>query len=264
MEPAVPLSLSLHQRSSRRCRRGRLNSRIDGHCSFSRRSLLASSPSHSPSLTFRIPAVPRASPPHGPHDRLAAAALKECAAEWGMSATGWARGAECAQAQAITCDGDGMVTSLDVAQRNLTGSLPFALSALSRLHSLSVTPPRRSLVCSLHPSPLHPTPLHPSPLHPTPLPSRSHALPTSTHNPPYPPFHPPRPRVREARSNVRSNQLSGPLPPALSTLARLRTLRTAPCEAHCPLRTAPCALPPVRRTAPCEAHCPKRWDEGLS
>ncbi|CAI5946526.1 unnamed protein product, partial [Closterium sp. NIES-64] len=125
-------------RSSRRCRRGRLNSRIDDHSSFSHRSLLASSPSDSSSLTFRIPAVPRASPPHCPHDRLAAAALKECAAEWGMSATGWARGAECAQAQAITCDGDGMVTSLDVAQRNLTGSLPFALSALSRLHSLNV------------------------------------------------------------------------------------------------------------------------------
>ncbi|CAI5491182.1 unnamed protein product, partial [Closterium sp. Naga37s-1] len=71
-------------------------------------------------------------------ERLAAAALKECAAEWGMSATGWAPGAECAQAQAITCDSDGMVTSLDVAQRNLTGSLPFALSALSRLHSLNV------------------------------------------------------------------------------------------------------------------------------
>ncbi|GJP43216.1 hypothetical protein CLOM_g2710, partial [Closterium sp. NIES-68] len=41
-----------------------------------------------------------------------AAALLECASEWGMSAMGWAQGAECAQAQAITCDRDGMVTSL--------------------------------------------------------------------------------------------------------------------------------------------------------
>ncbi|CAI5482438.1 unnamed protein product, partial [Closterium sp. Yama58-4] len=55
-----------------------------------------------------------------------------------MSAMGWARGAQCTQVQGITCDGDGMVTALDVSQRDLNGSLPIALSALSRLQSLDV------------------------------------------------------------------------------------------------------------------------------
>ncbi|GJP71252.1 hypothetical protein CLOP_g2103 [Closterium sp. NIES-67] len=67
-----------------------------------------------------------------------AAALLECEAEWGMSAMGWAQGAECAQAQAITCDQDGMVTSLDVHSSGLNGSLPLALTRLSRLHTLDL------------------------------------------------------------------------------------------------------------------------------
>ncbi|CAI5499394.1 unnamed protein product [Closterium sp. Naga37s-1] len=64
-----------------------------------------------------------------------AAALKECATEWGMSAAGWAQGAACA-AETITCDGDGMVKSLTLFFKNLTGSIPLALTALSRLESL--------------------------------------------------------------------------------------------------------------------------------
>ncbi|CAI5973471.1 unnamed protein product [Closterium sp. NIES-64] len=67
-----------------------------------------------------------------------AAALKECAAEWGMGATEWAQGADCAHAETITCDKDGMVTELLLNSKSLTGSIPLALTALSRLQSLNL------------------------------------------------------------------------------------------------------------------------------
>ncbi|CAI5474163.1 unnamed protein product, partial [Closterium sp. Yama58-4] len=67
-----------------------------------------------------------------------AAALKECAAEWGMRATGWAQGADCAQAKGVTCDKDGMVTQLLLNSNGLTGSIPLALTALPRLRLLDL------------------------------------------------------------------------------------------------------------------------------
>ncbi|CAI5954549.1 unnamed protein product, partial [Closterium sp. NIES-65] len=100
-----------------------------------------------------------------------------------------------------------------------------------------------------------------------PTPMLSHP-PPNTHHIPHSLFpSPPTPSSCAPRlrcSDVRQNQMFGPLPSTLSTLVRLNTLRTAPCalppvrrtapcEAHCPLRGA---LPPVRRTAPCEAHYP--------
>ncbi|CAI5475702.1 unnamed protein product, partial [Closterium sp. Yama58-4] len=66
------------------------------------------------------------------------AALRECAAEWGMSAAGWAQGAECAPAETITCDENGMVTQLHLNSKELTGSIPLALTALSHLQLLDL------------------------------------------------------------------------------------------------------------------------------
>ncbi|CAI5536464.1 unnamed protein product, partial [Closterium sp. Naga37s-1] len=66
------------------------------------------------------------------------AALKECAAEWGMSTAEWAQGADCAQAEPILCDKDGMVTELHLNSKQLNGSIPLALTALSHLKSLDL------------------------------------------------------------------------------------------------------------------------------
>ncbi|CAI5501714.1 unnamed protein product, partial [Closterium sp. Naga37s-1] len=81
---------------------------------------------------------PRLSSFDFPRNGRAAAALKECAAEWGMSAAEWAQGADCAPEETIKCDDDGMVTELHLNSKNLNGSIPLALTALSLLISLDL------------------------------------------------------------------------------------------------------------------------------
>ncbi|GJP71253.1 hypothetical protein CLOP_g2104 [Closterium sp. NIES-67] len=51
---------------------------------------------------------------------------------------GWAQGAECAQAQAITCDRDGMVTSLDLNRNNFTGPIFNVVSNMPSLVDLKL------------------------------------------------------------------------------------------------------------------------------
>ncbi|GJP69098.1 hypothetical protein CLOP_g25727 [Closterium sp. NIES-67] len=67
--------------------------------------------------------------------------LAECERQWGTTLEGWRREDECAEAHGLTCDRDGMITSLRVALQHggSLGSIPVTIGNLTQLTYLSLT-----------------------------------------------------------------------------------------------------------------------------
>ncbi|CAI6008424.1 unnamed protein product [Closterium sp. NIES-65] len=88
-------------------------------------------------------------PPHPPHvpvprvplPLLSAAVtfLTECQAAWTRSFSGWDATSNCSEAVFVTCDQDGMLTSMGLLSQSLTGFLPSSMGAATRLSKLDLS-----------------------------------------------------------------------------------------------------------------------------
>ncbi|CAI5498996.1 unnamed protein product, partial [Closterium sp. Naga37s-1] len=173
-----------------------------------------------------------------PIDVLQAQALAESVGVWGVAPTGWSGGVDCSQVQGVTCDSDGTVVAIDLANCSLSGYIPVTFSSLTSLSlllaTLSLSPPllspqssRPSSYCALpSPPPLSSPPsfLFPSPLL-IPLPAFPPLPPTLLFLLSFStllsccPFFPHLPR-----RDLSHNSLWGTMPSFLSLLENLRRL----------------------------------------
>ncbi|CAI7887509.1 unnamed protein product, partial [Closterium sp. NIES-54] len=62
--------------------------------------------------------------------------LTECQAAWKRSLSGWDATSNCSEAVFVTCDQDGMLTSMGLLSQSLTGFLPASVGAATRLSKL--------------------------------------------------------------------------------------------------------------------------------
>ncbi|CAI6008430.1 unnamed protein product [Closterium sp. NIES-65] len=62
--------------------------------------------------------------------------LTECQAAWKRSFSGWDATSNCSKAVFVTCDQDGMLTSMGLLSQSLTGFLPSSVGAATRLSKL--------------------------------------------------------------------------------------------------------------------------------
>ncbi|CAI5462874.1 unnamed protein product [Closterium sp. Yama58-4] len=80
--------------------------------------------------------------------------LTECQAAWKRSLSGWDSTSNCSDAVFVTCDQDGMLTTMFLADQLLTGFLPSSVGAATRLNPASIgsriySPHPCSLPCAL-------------------------------------------------------------------------------------------------------------------
>ncbi|GJP29551.1 hypothetical protein CLOM_g17136 [Closterium sp. NIES-68] len=68
-----------------------------------------------------------------------AAVLLECMREWRADFFGWSYSSQCFQAELVTCDEDGMVTSMSLVGMGLNGSIPSSIGLLTRMTYLDLS-----------------------------------------------------------------------------------------------------------------------------
>ncbi|CAI7758865.1 unnamed protein product [Closterium sp. NIES-53] len=64
--------------------------------------------------------------------------LLDCQAAWGVTFNQWQEGGDCSQADGLTCDSNGMITSMVLDDMGLSGSLPTSLGSFINLSYLSL------------------------------------------------------------------------------------------------------------------------------
>ncbi|CAI7803943.1 unnamed protein product [Closterium sp. NIES-54] len=64
------------------------------------------------------------------------AVLQDCQKAWGQTFPGWSAGSDCAKAVRLTCNAQGMVTSMNMPYAGLSGSIPLSISGLNALTTL--------------------------------------------------------------------------------------------------------------------------------
>ncbi|CAI5462872.1 unnamed protein product [Closterium sp. Yama58-4] len=62
--------------------------------------------------------------------------LTECQAAWKRSLSGWDATSNCSDAVFVTCDQDGMLTTMGLLSQSLTGFLPSSVGDATRLSKL--------------------------------------------------------------------------------------------------------------------------------
>ncbi|GJP70687.1 hypothetical protein CLOP_g1599, partial [Closterium sp. NIES-67] len=62
--------------------------------------------------------------------------LLDCQATWGVTFNQWKEGGDCSQADGITCDNNGMVTSMVLDNTGLSGLLPASMGSFINLSYL--------------------------------------------------------------------------------------------------------------------------------
>ncbi|CAI5498990.1 unnamed protein product [Closterium sp. Naga37s-1] len=80
-------------------------------------------------------------------DALQAQALAASAGAWGVAPTGWSGGGDCSQVQGVTCDSNGTVVAINLANCSLSGYIPTTFSALTSLSLLTTTTSQPSHTC---------------------------------------------------------------------------------------------------------------------